>query len=175
MLIYDGEKQKGNEDGIYEKLNYFIILDFWVMFHWLVCKCSEYFDKKWLKNVIDRLMKCVLKLERALCMHGCNNFFPIADLASKLNNLQLRWNDSLHWVLLKYCANIVSLFAAVSSHIEYHLDVGQYEPELFPGLIYRMKQPKIVLLIFVSGKIVLTGAKVMAAVCLLLEFLVLSY
>ena len=36
----------------------------------------------------------------------------------------------------------------------------QYEPELFPGLIYRMKQPKIVLLIFVSGKIVITGAKV---------------
>jgi transcription initiation factor TFIID TATA-box-binding protein len=36
----------------------------------------------------------------------------------------------------------------------------QYEPELFPGLIYRMVSPKIVLLIFVSGKIVLTGAKV---------------
>jgi len=34
-----------------------------------------------------------------------------------------------------------------------------YEPELFPGLIFRMKQPKIVLLIFVSGKVVLTGAK----------------
>ena len=36
----------------------------------------------------------------------------------------------------------------------------QYEPELFPGLIYRMVQPKIVLLIFVSGKVVLTGGKV---------------
>ncbi|KAJ3673575.1 hypothetical protein LUZ60_005567 [Juncus effusus] len=34
-----------------------------------------------------------------------------------------------------------------------------YEPEIFPGLIYRMIQPKIVLLIFESGKIVLTGAK----------------
>lgn len=34
-----------------------------------------------------------------------------------------------------------------------------YEPELFPGLIYRMINPKIVLLIFVSGKVVLTGAK----------------
>mmetsp|Transcript_3133 Transcript_3133/g.9059 ORF Transcript_3133/g.9059 Transcript_3133/m.9059 type:complete len:250 (-) Transcript_3133:324-1073(-) len=34
-----------------------------------------------------------------------------------------------------------------------------YEPELFPGLIYRMKVPKVVLLIFVSGKVVLTGAK----------------
>lgn len=33
----------------------------------------------------------------------------------------------------------------------------QYEPELFPGLIYRMVDPKIVLLIFVSGKVVLTG------------------
>ncbi|PIA25162.1 hypothetical protein AQUCO_12400015v1 [Aquilegia coerulea] len=34
-----------------------------------------------------------------------------------------------------------------------------YEPQLFPGLIYRMKNPNIVLLIFVSGKFVLTGAK----------------
>ena len=36
---------------------------------------------------------------------------------------------------------------------------SQYEPELFPGLIYRMKDPKVVLLIFVSGKVVLTGAR----------------
>lgn len=32
--------------------------------------------------------------------------------------------------------------------------------QLFPGLIYRMLKPKVVILIFVSGKIVLTGAKV---------------
>lgn len=41
-----------------------------------------------------------------------------------------------------------------------HGPFSSYEPELFPGLIYRMVKPKIVLLIFVSGKIVLTGAKV---------------
>jgi transcription initiation factor TFIID TATA-box-binding protein len=40
-----------------------------------------------------------------------------------------------------------------------HGHFSSYEPELFPGLIYRMVKPKIVLLIFVSGKIVLTGAK----------------
>ncbi|CAL6424591.1 unnamed protein product [Bathycoccus prasinos] len=40
-----------------------------------------------------------------------------------------------------------------------HGHFAQYEPELFPGLIYRMQMPKIVLLIFVSGKIVLTGGK----------------
>lgn len=40
-----------------------------------------------------------------------------------------------------------------------HSNYCSYEPELFPGLIYRMVKPKVVLLIFVSGKIVLTGAK----------------
>uniref|UniRef100_A0A6M2DKR8 TATA-box-binding protein n=1 Tax=Xenopsylla cheopis TaxID=163159 RepID=A0A6M2DKR8_XENCH len=41
-----------------------------------------------------------------------------------------------------------------------HGSFSSYEPELFPGLIYRMVKPRIVLLIFVSGKVVLTGAKV---------------
>eukprot|EP01108_Squamamoeba_japonica_P008878 TRINITY_DN802_c0_g1_i4.p2 TRINITY_DN802_c0_g1~~TRINITY_DN802_c0_g1_i4.p2 ORF type:complete len:152 (+),score=74.08 TRINITY_DN802_c0_g1_i4:168-623(+) len=40
-----------------------------------------------------------------------------------------------------------------------HSKYSSYEPELFPGLIYRLIKPKIVLLIFVSGKIVLTGGK----------------
>merc|ERR1712130_364375 len=40
-----------------------------------------------------------------------------------------------------------------------HAQFSSYEPELFPGLIYRMNSPKIVILVFVSGKIVLTGAK----------------
>ena len=34
-----------------------------------------------------------------------------------------------------------------------------YEPEQFPGLIYRMQEPKVVLLLFQSGKLVCTGAK----------------
>ena len=34
-----------------------------------------------------------------------------------------------------------------------------YEPEQFPGLIYRMDQPKVVILIFASGNLVCTGAK----------------
>ncbi len=34
-----------------------------------------------------------------------------------------------------------------------------YEPEQFPGLIYRMRDPKVVILLFGSGKLVITGAK----------------
>ncbi len=39
------------------------------------------------------------------------------------------------------------------------LDNVMYEPEQFPGLIYRMSDPKTVLLLFASGKLVCTGAK----------------
>jgi transcription initiation factor TFIID TATA-box-binding protein len=41
----------------------------------------------------------------------------------------------------------------------YSLDRTLYEPEQFPGLIYRMRDPKAVLLLFASGKLVCTGAK----------------
>jgi len=34
-----------------------------------------------------------------------------------------------------------------------------YEPEQFPGLIYRMNDPKVVILLFASGKLVCTGAR----------------
>lgn len=38
-----------------------------------------------------------------------------------------------------------------------HGQFTSYEPELFPGLVYRMVRPRVVLLIFVNGKIVFTG------------------
>jgi len=41
----------------------------------------------------------------------------------------------------------------------YHLGRTMYEPEQFPGLIYRMDEPRVVILVFASGKIVCTGAK----------------
>ncbi|CAG4971448.1 unnamed protein product [Parnassius apollo] len=40
-----------------------------------------------------------------------------------------------------------------------HGQFASYEPELFPGLVYRMVRPRVVLLIFVNGKIVFTGGK----------------
>ncbi len=41
----------------------------------------------------------------------------------------------------------------------YALGRTMYEPEQFPGLIYRMGEPKVVILLFASGKLVCTGAK----------------
>jgi transcription initiation factor TFIID TATA-box-binding protein len=39
------------------------------------------------------------------------------------------------------------------------LDRTMFEPEQFPGLIYRMTKPKVVFLLFMSGKCVCTGAR----------------
>ena len=48
----------------------------------------------------------------------------------------------------------VDLEKAVST-----LGKTMYEPEQFPGLIYRMDEPKVVILLFASGNLVCTGAK----------------
>jgi len=39
------------------------------------------------------------------------------------------------------------------------LENVEYEPEQFPGLVYRIKEPKVVMLLFGSGKIVCAGAR----------------
>lgn len=38
----------------------------------------------------------------------------------------------------------------------------EYEPEVFPGLVFRLADPKVVVLLFVSGKGVCAGAKSLA-------------
>jgi transcription initiation factor TFIID TATA-box-binding protein len=35
----------------------------------------------------------------------------------------------------------------------------EYEPEQFPGLVYRLSDPKVVVLLFNSGKLVVTGGR----------------
>ncbi|MGA2767074.1 MAG: TATA-box-binding protein [Candidatus Bathyarchaeia archaeon] len=59
--------------------------------------------------------------------------------------------------------NIVAS-ASLGGKIDLELAVSKlgktmYEPEQFPGLIYRMDEPKVVILVFASGNLVCTGAK----------------
>jgi len=61
---------------------------------------------------------------------------------------------------------IQNIVASVNLGGKIHLETAarslprsMYEPEQFPGLIHRMLDPKTVILIFASGKLVCTGAK----------------
>ncbi|XP_022747678.1 TATA-box-binding protein 2-like [Durio zibethinus] len=49
----------------------------------------------------------------------------------------------------------INLIRLANSHFKFSV----YEPELFPGLIYRMKQSKIMIMVFSSGKIAIAGAQ----------------
>jgi len=49
------------------------------------------------------------------------------------------------------------------------LDRVEYEPEQFPGLVYRMSDPKVVMLLFGSGKMICVGARKIEAVELAVE------
>jgi len=44
------------------------------------------------------------------------------------------------------------------------LEASEYEPEQFPGLVYRIFEPKVAFLLFSSGRVVCAGAKSMEAV-----------
>jgi len=61
---------------------------------------------------------------------------------------------------------IQNIVASVNLGGKIHLEIAarklprsMYEPEQFPGLIHRMLDPKTVILLFASGKLVCTGAK----------------
>ena len=53
----------------------------------------------------------------------------------------------------------LNLLDIVKTFLNVRYQPKRYEPEQFPGLIYRMRDPKTVLLVFSSGKIVCTGGK----------------
>ena len=75
--------------------------------------------------------------------------------------------------------NIVNIVASADLKSE-NLNLGQvamhlglenieYEPEQFPGMVYRMDVPKVVILIFSAGKVICTGARSKKDVELALE------
>ena len=43
--------------------------------------------------------------------------------------------------------------------IAFSLENAEYEPEQFPGLVYRISDPRVAFLLFSSGKIICTGAQ----------------
>ena len=53
--------------------------------------------------------------------------------------------------------------------IAFNLENSEYEPEQFPGLVYRMAEPKVAFLLFGSGKIVCTGGRTIKDVNIAVE------
>jgi len=53
----------------------------------------------------------------------------------------------------------LNLVKIMMTFIDY--GIVEYEPEVFPGLVFRIPDPKIVFLLFTSGKVIITGGRTM--------------
>lgn len=82
-------------------------------------------------------------------------------IADKLKNLNVDVYKNLDIVIQNIVA--ISDLGTELNLNEVAMGLGleniEYEPEQFPGLVYRIKDPKVAMLIFGSGKIVCAGAR----------------
>ena len=60
---------------------------------------------------------------------------------------------------VKFQIKLSQLFFKVNHKTKNNKKIWHYEPEIFPGLIFRMMKPQVTFLIFKSGKMNLLGAK----------------
>ena len=82
-------------------------------------------------------------------------------IAEKLRNLGVDVYKDLEIVVqnMVAMANLRGELNLTETATGLGLENVEYEPEQFPGLVYRVKEPKVALLIFTSGKVVCAGAR----------------
>lgn len=98
----------------------------------------------------------------------CTGAKSIADVSSGLNKVFDKLKAMGIDIPKKPEITIQNIVASADLHTVLNLNaiaIGlgleniEYEPEQFPGLVYRLSTPKVVMLLFGSGKLVVTGGK----------------
>jgi len=85
----------------------------------------------------------------------------IGNMAKKLNSIGIKTMDDPQITVqnIVASADLHTILNLNAIAIGLGLENIEYEPEQFPGLVYRIDEPKVVVLIFSSGKLVVTGGK----------------
>ncbi len=98
----------------------------------------------------------------------CTGAKNVADVHTVIKNLGKKLNGIDQETLDDPEITVQNIVASADLHAVLNLNaiaIGlgleniEYEPEQFPGLVYRIAEPKVVVLIFSSGKLVVTGGK----------------
>ena len=98
----------------------------------------------------------------------CTGAKNVADVHTVIGNLGKKLNKIGQETLDDPDITVQNIVASADLHAVLNLNaiaIGlgleniEYEPEQFPGLVYRIAEPKVVVLIFSSGKLVVTGGK----------------
>ena len=98
----------------------------------------------------------------------CTGAKTIEDVARAIDKVCSKVKSAGFQVFKKPEITVQNIVASANLHAELNLNaialaVGlekiEYEPEQFPGLVYRLEDPGVVVLLFGSGKLVCTGAR----------------
>jgi transcription initiation factor TFIID TATA-box-binding protein len=100
----------------------------------VVCTGAKNLDE--VRNAIDQLVK---RLKATGVPVSCKPVITVQNIVASAD--------------LGCVINLNSIAVSLS------LEKVEYEPEQFPGLVYRLDSPKVVVLLFGSGKMVCTGAR----------------
>ncbi|NOR85589.1 TATA-box-binding protein [archaeon] len=83
----------------------------------------------------------------------------IAKVVDDFRKIGIDVADKVDTAIVNIVASANLNFKVDLNKIVFELGECEYEPEQFPGLVYRHPKPKVVFLIFNSGKVVCTGAR----------------
>ncbi len=96
----------------------------------------------------------------------CSGARSRKDIEAAVDKLIKKLKEGRIRVKSKPIVEIQNIVASATLGFKVNLDAlaiecynTEYEPEQFPGLVFRLDEPKTVMLIFRSGKIIITGAK----------------
>ncbi len=86
-------------------------------------------------------------------------FSNLVDLPWKAMGIDIPKNPEITIQNIVASADLGTVLNLNAIAIGLGLENIEYEPEQFPGLVYRLSTPKVVMLLFGSGKLVVTGGK----------------
>ena len=82
-----------------------------------------------------------------------------------IKKIGIRFNENNLKVKIENIVVAVNLGRELNlDQLAFQLENSEYEPEQFPGLVYRIYEPKVAFLLFSSGRVVCAGAKGISAV-----------
>ena len=88
----------------------------------------------------------------------------VAKIVAKMNKIGIKIPNTYRVQLENIVASAKLNRELNLNNIAFSLENTEYEPEQFPGLVYRMDNPKVTFLLFGSGKIICTGGRSIADV-----------
>jgi len=83
----------------------------------------------------------------------------IAKIVAKMNRIGIRIPKGYKVQLENIVASAKLNRELNLNNIAFSLENTEYEPEQFPGLVYRMDDPRVTFLLFGSGKVICTGGR----------------